>query len=235
MVRRLVEEQHVGVVEQETRETETRSLATRERGDLAIDQTAEAQSAQDPRERRLEVVPARVLEVMLRVGVPLERLGLARRDLGFETLQLALELTQMRGRAARVLDHCARRVLEDLLPQEADPGTAGQGDRAAIGRVEARRDPQQRRLPRPVRPDQANAVALADPEGDVFQDLALAEPPRDGLDREHAHLTILRRSMRFAGAFWHRGQWNVPRPPTTVRTTARPQRGHGSPARSYIW
>jgi hypothetical protein len=33
------------------------------------------------------------------------------------------------------------------------------------------------------------------------------------------------------GARWHRGQWNVPRPPTTVRTIALPQRGHGSPAR----
>src|SRR5712691_5561946 len=33
------------------------------------------------------------------------------------------------------------------------------------------------------------------------------------------------------GARWQRGQWNVPRPPTTVRTIARPQRGHGSPAR----
>ncbi len=34
------------------------------------------------------------------------------------------------------------------------------------------------------------------------------------------------------GARWHRGQWNVPRPPTTVRTIARPQREHGSPERA---
>ena len=37
------------------------------------------------------------------------------------------------------------------------------------------------------------------------------------------------------GARWQLGQWNVPRPPTTVRTIARPHRGHGSPARPYTW
>jgi hypothetical protein len=42
------------------------------------------------------------------------------------------------------------------------------------------------------------------------------------------------RSAHGLGVFglrWHRGQWNVPRPPTTVRAIALPQRGHGSPAR----
>src|SRR6266511_1384984 len=62
----------------------------------------------------------------------------------------------------------------------------------------------------------------------------------DGLvlrEREHALRTVvepIERSHRYLlGARWQRGQWNVPRPPTTVRTTSAPQRGHGSPAWSY--
>ena len=235
VVRGFVEEQNVGVIEQQAREPETGSLATRERRDLAIDETAEAEPAKDPPERRLEVVPARVLEVMLGIGIAFERRRIAARDLLLETPQLALELTEMRGRATRVLDDRARRILEELLPQETDPGAARERDGAAVGRIETGRDAQQRGLPRPIRTDKADAVTLADPERDVLQHLALAVPARDGLDRENAHLTILRRPVRLLGAFWHRGQWNVPRPPTTVRTTARPQRGHGSPARSYIW
>src|SRR6266568_638333 len=43
-----------------------------------------------------------------------------------------------------------------------------------------------------------------------------------------AHGAILSR-----GARWHRGQWNVLRPPMTVRRIDTPQRSHGSPPRPY--
>src|SRR5438552_11231370 len=200
VVRGFVEEQNVGVIEQQAREPETGSLATRERSERAIDEPAEAAPAKDPPERRLEVVPARVLEVMLRIGIAFERRRIAARDLVLETPQLALELTEMRGRATRVLDDRARRILEELLPQEADPGAARERDGAAVGRIETGRDAQQRGLPRPIRADEADAVALADPERDVLQHLTLPVPPRDGLDRQNAHLTILRCSTaRTAG------------------------------------
>jgi len=232
MVRRLVEEQNVRVIEEQARQAEPRSLATRERCDLAIDETAQAETAEDAPERGLEVVTAGVFEMVLRVGVALECFRIPGRDLSLQVTELALQLAQMRGRAPRVLDHRSRRFLEEFLAQETDARTARVGDRAAIGCVETRSDPEERRFPRSVRTDEAHAIAVRDAERHILQYLAFAIPARDGLDREHAHRAILRRAVRVAGARWHRGQWKVPRPPTTVRTTARPQRGQGSPARS---
>ena len=112
----------------------------------------------------------------------------------------------MGGRTASVIDHGPGRVLEQLLAEKADPRAARVRDRAGIGRVEARRDPQERRLAGPVRTHQTNAVAVADAERHVLQNFTRAEPARDRLDREHAHRTILRRFVRVTGAFWHRGQ-----------------------------
>src|SRR6266545_4816562 len=62
MVRRLIEEEDVGVVEQQAREAEARPLAAREGRNLAIDETAEAESAEDAGERPFEVIATRVLE-----------------------------------------------------------------------------------------------------------------------------------------------------------------------------
>src|SRR5688500_4607498 len=110
--------------------------------------------------------------MVLRVGIALEQLRISGRDLPFEIPQLALALAQVGSRTARVLDHRSGRLLEKLLAQEADPRAARVRDRAGIGRVEARRDPQQRRLARPVRADKTNAVAVADAERHILQDLA---------------------------------------------------------------
>ena len=112
----------------------------------------------------------------------------------------------MRGRAAGMLDHRPGRILEQLLAQEADARAARVCDRAGVRRVEPRRDAQQGRLSGPVRAHETDAVAVADAERHVLQDLTRAEPARDRLDREHAHVTILRRFARVTGAFWQRGQ-----------------------------
>ena len=72
VVGRLVEKEQVGVVEQEAGETETRSLATGERCDLAIAKHVETKPTEHPTEGRLEVVAASVFELMLYLGIPLE-------------------------------------------------------------------------------------------------------------------------------------------------------------------
>src|SRR5256886_13342749 len=105
---------------------------------------------------------------------------------------------------------------------ESTGGPASQGDIPRVRRLESRRDAQQGGLPHPVRADKTDAVPVRESERHVAEDEPLTETLRDGLDREDAHPR---------GARWQRGQWNVPRPPTTVRTISRPQRGHGSPAR----
>src|SRR5204862_1597976 len=40
-------------------------------------------------------------------------------------------------------------------------------------------------------------------------------------------------ATRARGARWHRGQWNVLRPPMTVRRIEAPHRSHGPPSRPY--
>src|SRR5207247_578718 len=82
---------------------------------------------------------------------------------------------------------------------------------SGIGRLETRAYTEQRRLPHAVRPNEPDAIAMREPKGDVAEDKALAETLRDRLDRENAHAR---------GTRWQRGQWNVPRPPTTERTIA---------------
>src|SRR5712691_65749 len=94
----------------------------------------------------------------------------------------------MRGRAASVLDDRPCRFLEELLAKKADASSFRVRDRATIRGVETSPDPQQRRLSGAVRTDQTNAVAVGDAERNVLQDLARAEPARDGLDRQHAHV-----------------------------------------------
>ena len=77
MVRRLVQQQQIGVVQQKPGEPEARPLAARERPYLSRAQRGEAEPGEDPADRRIEVVAARVLEPVLGVGVLLEQLGIA--------------------------------------------------------------------------------------------------------------------------------------------------------------
>jgi len=182
VVRRLVEEEHVGVVEQESREAETGALAARECRDLAVDKLHQPEPGEDASQRRLEVVPAGVLEVMLQIGIARERRRIGIAEAMLQLAQLVLELAQMRGRAARVLVHGAGRGLEQLLAEEADARAAGVRNVAGVGLVEAGRDAEQRRLTRAVGADESDAVALREAEGHVLQQLAIREPAADRLD-----------------------------------------------------
>ena len=65
MVRRLVEEEDVRVIEQKPRKTETRSLAAGQRRDLPVAERIEAESAKHATDRGLEIVTAGVLELVL--------------------------------------------------------------------------------------------------------------------------------------------------------------------------
>ena len=159
---------------------------------------------------------------MLSFGVSLKELLVSGPKTRLELMHLGLELAQVRGRTARVLFDRPGGLEKDLLLHEADPRAAGDRDVPRVGGVEARRDAQQRGLPHPVRPNETDAVTVREPERHVAEHKPFTEALRDRLDRENAHVR---------GTRWQRGQWKVPRPPTTVRTMARPQRGHGSPAR----
>jgi hypothetical protein len=74
-----------------------------------------------------------------------------------------------------------RRVGEDLLLHEADPGTAGNGDISRVGRFEAGRDAQQSRLPHPIRTDKPDTVAVSQTERHIAEHEALAKTLRERL------------------------------------------------------
>src|SRR5258708_22326311 len=115
MVRRLVEQEQVRVVEQQAGEPEPGALSAGERADRAIAHCVQAEAGKDTAERLLEGVPAGVLEVMLRVGVSLEERGIAGRELVLHGAELLLELAEVFGRAAGVyLDRAV--PLHEALP-----------------------------------------------------------------------------------------------------------------------
>src|SRR5258708_26414747 len=136
MVRRLVEQQQVRVVEQQAGETEPGALAARQRADLAVAHRVQAEAGKDTAEHLLEGIPAGVLEVMLRVGVSLEERGIAGRELVLHRPELLLELAEVFGPAAGAYLDRAVHVDDELLLQEAHPGPAGERDPAAVRRVE---------------------------------------------------------------------------------------------------
>jgi hypothetical protein len=151
----------------------------------------EAEAREDPAERPFEVVPAGVVEVVLQVRISLERFLVRVAEPVLELAQLGLALVEVRGRAAGVLLDGAGRVLEQLLAQEADAHAARVRDEAGVRLVEASAHPEERRLPGPVRTDETDAVPFAEAERDVVEQLAVAEPAPDGLDRQEAHVGFL--------------------------------------------
>ena len=166
-----------------------------------------------------------MLEMVLRVRVLLEQRGLAARESSFELAQARLELAEMEGRASRVgLDRPVD-VDEELLLEEPDAGAPCERDAAGVGLIEARRDPEERRLPHAVRPDQPDPITMGQAEAHLGEQHPVGEPSGHRLDGEQAHAGLRR------GARWQPEQWNVLRPPMTERAIGRPHRAQGSPAR----
>ena len=187
VVRRLIEQQQVRIVEQESGEAETRALAPGERADLAVAQGVEAEAREHPSERRLEVISAGVVVVVLRIRVALEQLRIAGRELVLHRAELLLERCEVRRRTPGMLLDRAVDVDEQLLLQESDARAAGERDRSAVRRVETGNDPKQRRFAGAVRSDEARAVTAREAEADVAEQDAIGEAPTGGLDREDAH------------------------------------------------
>src|SRR5439155_1714177 len=107
------------------------------------------------------------------------------------------------------------------IPRRQRPATAGGEDDHA---------PREDREPEAKRNE-------ADPSDARWPCRRTDDEPRDDYRRnagKHDHGDERPKNDHSRGVLWQGGQWKVPRPPTTVRTIARPQRGHGSPARERL-
>ena len=128
-----------------------------------------------------------MLELVLRLGIALEQLLVAAAETGLQLAHFSLELAQMRGGSVRVLLYRPGGVRQNLLLHETDARSAGDRNVPAVRGFKTGCDSQQGCLSDPIRADEADAIAVGEPERDVAKHEALAETFRDRLYRKDAH------------------------------------------------
>ncbi len=178
VVRRLVEEEQVGVAAERARERGARQLAAGERPQRTVEIVVrEAEPAQDGRGVVAPAVAAGVLEPRLRLGVAVER-RLVVRAAGHRLLE-PRELLLGRDEVARagedVLAQRHRLLERRPLVVQRDARPFLERELAAVLLRLAGEDPQQRRLAGAVRPGERDAVAPLDGERDAVEE----DVPRD--------------------------------------------------------
>ena len=175
VVGRLVEQQHVGLRQQQPAERDAAALAAGELRHLRFPgrqaqrvgrdvELALEVVAIDGREEGFELPLFRGELVEVRVGFAVERVDL------LEARERVLD------RLHRLFDdaaHVGRRVQLRLLRQQADLDPGLRPGLALDVRVGARHDAQQRGLARAIQPEDADLGAREEGEGDVAEDVAL--------------------------------------------------------------
>ena len=178
MVRRLVEQQQVGIARQRPRQRRARQLAAGERRELPVELRVLEPEPAERRERVLAPgVPARVLEPSLRSRVARKRLlpVVAGRHRRLQPPELLLEVDQVARARERVLAQRQAEIERRPLVVQRDPRSLVEDDLPRVVAGLAGEHPQQRRLARAVRAGQRQALAPLDLERDVVEE----EPARE--------------------------------------------------------
>jgi hypothetical protein len=201
VVRRLVEEQHVGALQQELRQRDAHLPAARQLAAVAVHVgVREPEAVQDGLGLRLDVVARAVLPLLADCGVALEQarvvvaLRIDGREVVLHGLAPALELVQLRERGERVIEHAHPVDADDVLGQVADQRPARDRDLPVIGLERARDHLQQRRLAGPVRPREADARAVRDGPRHVVEDDLGAVSLTDARELQHRTAQNARRT-----------------------------------------
>ncbi len=138
VVGRLVEQQHVGVLEQEAGERDAHHPAARELTDVALDVAiGEAEAGEDPSGLGLHAVAAECLEPMLEPPVLVHQLGellvvVRVLHLGLDVAHATFDAAHLAGARQHLGEHAATAGLGNLLAQVADDDLAGPGDRSGV-------------------------------------------------------------------------------------------------------
>ena len=171
VVGRLVEQQHVRVLEQEAGERDAHHPAAGELADVALDvRIGEAEPGEDPASLRLHAVAAERLEPMLEAAVLVDQLRellvvVRVLHLGLDVAHPALDAAHLAGAGQYLGQHAATAALRHLLAQVADHDVAGAGDRPGVGLLVAGDELEQRRLAGAVGPDDRDRDARARSSG----------------------------------------------------------------------
>ena len=188
VVRRLVEEQEVRRGDHEPGERRPRLLPARERRRRPRHvRDREAEPGQRLVDALVERVPAETLEPMLEGLV-----GRLRRPMRvLQRLELDGHRLEVRGAVAHGRSNVRRRhellVEVGLLGEHPDRHFALARDLPLVRLVQAGGDPHQRRLPGPVRPDQADAIAERDRGIDPVEDHERADLAVHALESQDRH------------------------------------------------
>ena len=167
VVRRLVEQQQVGVDRERAREGRAGQLSAGEARERPVEVlVAEAEAAKRPRGTLAPGPATRVLELPLRVRVAPQRPLVVRAGghLALEAPELLLECEQVLRPRDGVLAQREVELARRALVVERDARALGERQLAALERDLARDRAEQRRLAGPVRARERQAVALSDRE-----------------------------------------------------------------------
>ncbi len=173
VVRRLVEQQQVGVGREGASEGGAGQLPARERVELPVEVVVREPEAPD--DRRCSIAPgpaAGVLEPCLRLAVAPERrlpvVAAGHRLL--EPPELVLDRDEIAGARERVLPEREPLAPRGALVVERDPRVLRERELAALQRGLARDRAQEGRLPGAVGPGEREAIATAQPERDPVEE-----------------------------------------------------------------
>jgi hypothetical protein len=150
VVGRLVEQQQVGLLEQEPAERDATPLAARERVDLRVARRT-AQRVHRDLEPALELPALRRVDLVLQLALLLEQrvhlvVGELLREARGDLLEAAQQVADLREPLLDVAEHVLRGIEPWLLRQEADLDAVGGMGFAEELLVLAGEDPQQRAL-----------------------------------------------------------------------------------------
>ena len=175
VIRRLIEEQEVGLGQQETAQRDPATLAARECGDLGVS-GREAECVHGDLEGPVEIPHAGSIDLRLQVGLFGQQgvdVGVGRAEGGAHLVVAVDQALGLADALGHVAGHVLGRIELRLLREVPDGEARGEARLSGVAVVLARHDPQQRGLARPVGADDADLGAGIEGEVDALQHLAV--------------------------------------------------------------
>ena len=189
VVRGLVEQHVVRPPHQHLRQRDAHAPAT---GELAAALRpiirVEAETRQHAADALLDAVAIEAVELLEQRALLLDQrveIAVPTLDLRGHLVEAGLHGDRLRERLPQLVEQRVFVVEAGVLPQVAEGAATAVPRRAALGRLEAGDDPQQRRLPGAVRADEPGVLAVAHDERNLVEDIERTEGLGEGVGVEH--------------------------------------------------